>query len=143
MQDWYKDLGDSRYEVTRAIRYYPRRDIRHWDRLAGHSYGSIDILIDDVTKMPFFELSTSGLFNGVTGYRDLECLMRAAAFHDPLVQEGVPEHEKNPLLQTQYARKASDRVFKAIAKEDGSNFRARVLFRVLRAYARLKRIFKG
>ena len=131
MQDWYKEIGGGKYEVTRSIRYYPRRDIRHWDRLAGHTYGSIDVVNDDVTKMPFFELSIGAIFNGVTGYPDLDCLMRAAAFHDQLVQEGTPEHEKSELLQTQYARKASDRVFKAIAKEDVSKLRARALFRVL------------
>lgn len=140
MREWYKDVGGHLYEVTRSIRHYPKRDIRHWKMLSGTDYGfmTIGIASDD---SPFIEITRGAQFNGVTGYPDLECLMRAALFHDNLVQEQVPDDKKSLMLQTTCARKAADRVFKAIAKEDGSNFRARFLFRVLRAYARFKRIF--
>ena len=140
-QNWYKKVSGNLYQLTELKRYYPRRDLRHWKMLSGNDYGFMTIRTDELDHV-FIELTRGTQFNGVTGYFDLSSLMRAALFHDNLVEEGYSDKHKHPMLQTTRARKAADRVFRDIAKEDGSNLRARILFRVLRGYAKAKKLFK-
>jgi hypothetical protein len=142
MGKFYKRVGQGQYRSTQYVRHYPKSDLKFWRSLIGFSNEFICVGMSTGTgyhgtKKVFVEIRGGAPFNGATGYFDLVKLMRAVLFHDQLVEECVPSSKKNPLLQTTEARRASNRVFRDIAKEDGSDFRAVFLYKMVKAYTRI------
>jgi hypothetical protein len=142
MGKFYKKVGSGKYLSTQYARHYPKSNINFWQSLIGIKREHFNILMDQGTgyagtKRVYIEVKDGAPFNGATGYFDIEQIMRAALFHDQLVEEGLDGGAKHPNLQTSEARRASNRVFRDIAKEDGSDFRAIFLYKMVKAYTRL------
>lgn len=133
--EWYRRVSSSEYRTTRDLEHYPATNKDFWRSLKGTKSGLLTIDIQH--GHPVFLIRAGAEFNGPTGWFDWESLMFAALFHDLLVQEGFRKENKKVLLQTTRARKASNRVFRDIAKADGSNGFAILAYKAIKLYTRV------
>lgn len=134
-RNWYIRVNPELYRTTRDLEHIPKTNKRFWASLKGTKSGPL--IIDVVEGDPVFVIDCGAEFNGPTGWFDWESLMFAALVHDLLVEEWKHSTSKNPVLQTTRARKASNRIFRDIAKRDGSNGFAILAYKAIKFYTRL------
>jgi hypothetical protein len=110
--------------VTESGQWTLKSDLKFWEGV--HLEAGGFRLVDGVCYG-----GVGSTFNGLTGFPDLPCAMRAAYFHDWLLKEG---HERWPSLDWPAAYLKCHKVFRDILRVDAPRPVAWALYKGVRIF---------